>query len=114
MDFDPKTRPSLLRDLLDTSYTLDETLERALSYAGWLEERASVVVFVWFSPPCETYSPITIGTQSAPSKGGPMRKGREQAYRPVCGARGREARSADRLVLRVLGWLHKLAKKVRV
>ena len=111
VDYDEQTSPMLVRDLLDAEHSLEDVLERALAHAGWLHVKGSVAVFVWFSPPCETYSPIAIGTLSAPSKGGPVRQGKDRAYRPVRGRRGAEARAADRLVLRVLRWLHAAAKK---
>ena len=66
---------------------------------------------VWFSPPCETYSTLALGTLCADRFGGPQRRGSEEAYAPVRGRRGATARRADRLVGRVFGWLHRHASR---
>jgi hypothetical protein len=86
---------------------MDEVITRALAVAGWATHARSVHVFCWFSPPCETYSGMALGTLSAPRWGGPQRQGKDRAYAPVGGARGAEARNADRLVARVMEWLHR-------
>ena len=95
----------LLVDLVQVG--MDEVLTRALAVAGWSER--AVHVFCWFSPPCETYSGMALGTLSNERWGGPQREGKDDAYRPVSGPRGAEARKADRLVARVMKWLHKHA-----
>ena len=97
--------PLLCVDLL--SVCMDDLLERAFAAAGWAGcDPATVAVFAWFSPPCETYSTLALGTLATAYWGGPQRQGKEAAYAPVGGKRGAKARAADRLVCRVLSWLH--------
>ena len=86
---------------------MGDVLAMAMAAAGWASDAAHVAVFVWFSPPCETYSGMALGTNSCEKMGGPQRQDKESAYLPVSGARGAEARRADRLVCKVLGWLHR-------
>ena len=69
------------------------TLTRALAVAGWSER--AVHVFCWLSPPCETYSGMALGTLSNERWGGPQREGKDDAYRPVSGSCGAEARKAE-------------------
>jgi hypothetical protein len=99
--------PLLHLDLL--SVEMDEVLVRARDALGWCNP-AAVAVFVWFSPPCETYSSLALGTLATAYWGGPQRQGRDAGYAPVRGRRGVKARDADRLVCRVLGWLHRHAR----
>ena len=82
---------------------VDEVLGRAFDTVGW--PPGSVAVFVWASPPCETYSTLTLGTLAG--KCGAQRKGRGDAYAPVGGRRGAKARDADRLAIRIMAYLHR-------
>ena len=86
---------------------MNEVVLHACNVAGW--PPTSVAEFVWFSPPCETYSPLALGTNASTYWGGAQRKGKEAAYIPTRGKRGAKARQADRLVCRVLSWLHRNA-----
>jgi len=103
VDNNPRVSPMLTVDL--ASADLPDVVARACALAGW--SPATVAVLVWFSPPCETYSSLALGTGATAYWGGPQRRGKDSAYVPVGGARGAKARAADRLVCRVLGWLHR-------
>ena len=101
VDCNTECDPHLCVDLLATS--IDEVLRRAFDTVGW--PPGSVAVFVWASPPCETYSTLTLGTLAG--KCGAQRKGRGDAYAPVGGRRGAKARDADRLAIRIMAYLHR-------
>ena len=101
MDNNEECAPRLCLDLLVVD--MDEVVRRACAAMGW--ELGTVAVLVWFSPPCETYSTMALGTLATAYWGGPQRKGKDAAYAPVSGKRGAKARDADRLACRVLGWL---------
>ena len=57
------------------------------------------------------YSTLALGTLSGAFFGGPQRQAKGEAYAPVGGKRGAKARDADRLVIRVLSWLHRHATR---
>ena len=105
VDNNEKLTPMLAIDLAEAD--MNEVVLHACNVAGW--PPTSVAVFVWFSPPCETYSPLALGTNASTYWGGAQRKGKEAAYIPTRGKRGAKARQADRLVCRVLSWLHRNA-----
>ena len=105
VDNNEKLTPILAIDLAEAD--MNEVLLHACNVAGW--PPTSVAVFVWFSPPCETYSPLALGTNATAYWGGAQRESKEAAYAPTRGKRGAKARQADRLVCRVLGWLHRNA-----
>lgn len=95
--------PALCLDL--TATEMHEVVQRACDAVGW--SPSSVAALVWFSPPCETYSTLALGTLATAYWGGPQRRGKDASYTPVRGKRGAKARDADRLVFKVLGWLHR-------
>ena len=105
VDNNEKLTPMLAIDLAEAD--MNEVVLHACNVAGW--PPTSVAVFVWFSPPCETYSPLALGTNASSYWGGAQREGKEAAYTPTRGKRGAKARQADRLVCRVLSWLHRNA-----
>ena len=105
VDCNAECNPHLCVDLLAMS--IDEVLRRAFDTVGW--PSASVAVFVWASPPCETYSTLTLGTLAA--KCGAQRRGRGDAYAPVGGKRGAKARDADRLAIGIMAYLHRHATR---
>ena len=95
--------PDVEADL--SSADLATVVADALAVHGWTPS-PDVAVFVWCSPPCESYSRVTLGTLSAPRFGGPQRASREGGYAPVPGPRGDNARAADALSLRLIIHLH--------
>ena len=95
--------PDVVADL--SSADLVTVVADALAIHGWTPG-PDVAVFVWCSPPCESYSRVTLGTLSAPRFGGPQRARREGGYAPVPGPRGDNARAADALSLRLIIHLH--------
>ena len=95
--------PDVVADL--SSADLVTVVADALAIHGWTPG-PDVAVFVWCSPPCESYSRVTLGTLSAPRFGGPQRARREDGYAPVPGPRGDNARAADALSLRLIIHLH--------
>ena len=99
VDLDPALSPDLVADLSEVS--LAEIVTAALSHHGWSTGPAPHVLF-WFSPPCETYSRMVLGTLSAARYGGPQRAPAASGYSPVPGPRGDRARAADALVTYVL------------
>ena len=107
VDNNEKVAPMLMIDLAEAD--MNEVLLRACEVAGW--PPTSIAVLAWFSPPCETYSPLALGTNASASRGGAQRNGKEAAYTPTRGKRGAKARHADRLVCRVFGWLHRNAAR---
>ena len=94
--------PDLVADLAEVS--LNEIVAAALLHHGWAAGAAVHVLF-WFSPPCESYSRMVLGTLSAARFGGPQRAPASAGYAPVPGPRGDRARSADALVTYVLSQL---------
>ena len=95
--------PDVAADL--SSADLVAVVADALAVHGWVPG-PDVAVFVWCSPPCESYSRVTLGTLSAPRSGGPRRARRQDGYTPVPGLRGDNARAADALSLRLVTALH--------
>ena len=106
VDLDPEVArprlpvpPDIAADL--SSADMVELVSDALAVHGWAP-RADVAVFIWCSPPCESYSRTTLGTLSAPRFGGPQRAPRGEGYAPVPGPRGDAARAFDALSLRLI------------
>ena len=65
--------------------------------------------YAWRAPELECFNALALGTNASSYWGGAQREGKEAAYTPTRGKRGAKARQADRLVCRVLGWLHRNA-----
>ena len=105
-DNDERLQPHVLADLAEES--LDDVLLQAVELAGWSGMDGSTVAVLFnFSPPCQTWSWMKLGTCSG--RGPAVRLGREMGYRPVTGKAGAEARAVDRLVRRWLPMLHAAA-----
>ena len=75
VDNNEKLTPMLAIDLAEAD--MNEVVLHACNVAGW--PPTSVAVFVWFSPPCETYSPLALGTNASSYWGGAQREGKEAA-----------------------------------
>ena len=95
--------PDVAADLATAD--LGAVVTAALARHGWAAD-PDVAVFIWCSPPCESYSRTTLGTLSAPRFGGPQRADRAGGYAPVPGPRGDACRAADALSVRLVTHLH--------
>lgn len=112
VDYNEHCRSMILADLRTAN--LDDVVATALEVVGWREEAKDVAVLCWASPPCESYSQLTIGSNSCPRLGGPTRLGRDAHYRAVPRKRGSDARETDRMVVNTATWLHSKAVQTRV
>lgn len=102
VDYNKECDAMIEVDLADAP--LDDVLYTAFQVLGWGDDAIPETgVFVWASPPCETYSCLNLGTNAA--RGGQTRLGVQKRYRPLVGAPGCAARRADALCARVVGWM---------
>ncbi len=100
VDYNEHCAPKLMRDLSEVD--LDDVIDDAILAARWSAHRSTMVVLVWASPPCESFSFLNFGTNSA--AGGKRRRGWEDNYRAMPGSKGSEERSTDKMVVRVISW----------
>ena len=99
VDCDASVAPDLALDLTDTH--LPTLVGRVAASLGW-SVGPHLAVCVWFSPPCETYSRMTLGTLSSPRFGGPSRVWSDGVYLPATGPAGARARASDLLIQSLL------------
>ena len=87
---------------------VEVVVQKALAYVRWEAiDPGDIALFCWFSPPCETYSSMALGTLSASRWGGPQRLGADSQYRAVRTKRGNVARTTDKMVVSVMRFLTK-------